>query len=367
MKTSELAAPEQLRVQRASDEAFRILTGSEPDQSAAEPAELAELAELQGHSPIIEQAVRILSGDESDRPAEANVGAAEIGHTPSSGAASDGGPRLPIGDENDISAGERLIDSQSDQSSLEDTVAPFVPSRHRFGVFAIVTATIVSFGAGVLAPQLFLDAGDDPATTSNIADAATLLKRERQRTGQLTTELAAARHDFEAQLKFTSDAVREVTQLKKSVEAVTAELGLERQKNAELTQHLQSVQSSIEPCDTPDCVAKNQRRPAVGPGDSTSTPEVKIDPELVRLLTRANELLAQGNISGARSVLERAVEMGSARASFMIAETYDPGILAGWKTFGTRGDPAKAREFYAKAAAGGIEEAKGRLAKLAQK
>jgi hypothetical protein len=363
MKTSELAAPEQLRVQRASDEAFRILTGSEPDQSVAEPAELAE---LEGHSPIIEQAVRILSGDESDRPAEAAVGAAEIGHTPSSEAASDGGPRLAVGDEIDHSAGERLIDSQSDQS-LEDTAAPFVPSRHRFGVFAIVTATLVSFGAGVLAPQLFLDAGDDPVTTGDIADAATLLKRERQRTGQLTTELAAARHDFEAQLKFSSDAVREVAQLKKSVEAVVAELGLERQKNAELTQHLQGIQPSIEPCDTPDCVAKNQRRPAAGPGESTSTPEVKIDPELVRLLTRANELLAQGNISGARSVLERAVEMGSARASFMIAETYDPGILAGWKTFGTRGDPAKAREFYAKAAAGGIEEAKGRLAKLAQK
>jgi hypothetical protein len=91
------------------------------------------------------------------------------------------------------------------------------------------------------------------------------------------------------------------------------------------------------------------------------TSETKMDPELVRLMGRANELLAQGNINGARVVLERAVEMGSAKASFMIAETCDPHVLSGWKTFGTRGDLSKAREFYGKAAAGGIEEAKDRL------
>jgi len=78
-------------------------------------------------------------------------------------------------------------------------------------------------------------------------------------------------------------------------------------------------------------------------------------------MARANELLGQGNISAARIVLERAIEMGSAGASFAIAETYDPRVLSDWKTYGTRGDAAKAREFYEKAAVGGIEEAKDRL------
>jgi len=82
------------------------------------------------------------------------------------------------------------------------------------------------------------------------------------------------------------------------------------------------------------------------------------------LMARANGLLAQGDISGARIVLERAIEMGSAGASFAIAETYDPRVLSGWKTYGTRGDAAKAREFYAKASASGIEEAKDRLESL---
>ena len=60
-------------------------------------------------------------------------------------------------------------------------------------------------------------------------------------------------------------------------------------------------------------------------------------------------------------MLERAAETGSAQASFMLAETYDPIILSTWGTYGTRGEAAKARELYAKAHAGGIQEAKDRF------
>ena len=42
----------------------------------------------------------------------------------------------------------------------------------------------------------------------------------------------------------------------------------------------------------------------------------------------------------------------------MLAETYDPAILTAWGTYGTRGEVTKARELYAKADAGGIQEAK---------
>jgi len=45
----------------------------------------------------------------------------------------------------------------------------------------------------------------------------------------------------------------------------------------------------------------------------------------------------------------------------MLAETYDPAILFTWGTYGTRGEAAKAREYYAKAHTGGIREAKDRL------
>jgi TPR repeat protein len=81
----------------------------------------------------------------------------------------------------------------------------------------------------------------------------------------------------------------------------------------------------------------------------------------MRLIARASALLAQGDIGSARAVLERAADMGSARASFMLAETYDPRILSAWGTYGTRGEIARARELYARAQAGGIQEAKDRV------
>jgi hypothetical protein len=83
--------------------------------------------------------------------------------------------------------------------------------------------------------------------------------------------------------------------------------------------------------------------------------------ELVRLIARATGLLRQGDIGAARVVLERAAELGSASASFVLAETYDPRVLAKWGASGTRGDESKARELYARAAAGGVKEAAERF------
>ena len=82
--------------------------------------------------------------------------------------------------------------------------------------------------------------------------------------------------------------------------------------------------------------------------------------EAAGLLARAKALLGQGNIGAARVVLERAAETGSAQATFALAETYDPNVLATWRTFGTRGDVMKARDLYARAYDGGIKAAKDR-------
>ena len=82
--------------------------------------------------------------------------------------------------------------------------------------------------------------------------------------------------------------------------------------------------------------------------------------EAAGLLARAKALLDQGNIGAARAVLERAAETGSAQATFALAETYDPNVLATWRTYGTRGDGTKARALYARAYDGGIKAAKDR-------
>jgi len=62
----------------------------------------------------------------------------------------------------------------------------------------------------------------------------------------------------------------------------------------------------------------------------------------------------------------RAAETGSAQALFALAETFDPAVLSAWGTFGTQGDVTKAQELYAKAFAGGVQEAKDRLVALRQ-
>ena len=83
-----------------------------------------------------------------------------------------------------------------------------------------------------------------------------------------------------------------------------------------------------------------------------------------RLLLRANALLRRADISGARPLLEHALERGSARAAFMLAETYDTRVLEAWRVHGISGDSAKARAFYQLAQAGGIEDAKKRIETL---
>ncbi len=83
-----------------------------------------------------------------------------------------------------------------------------------------------------------------------------------------------------------------------------------------------------------------------------------------RLLVRANALLRQADISGARPLLEHALGHGSARAAFMLAETYDARVLKSWSARGVLGDSRKARELYEKAQAGGIEDAKARIESL---
>jgi hypothetical protein len=88
--------------------------------------------------------------------------------------------------------------------------------------------------------------------------------------------------------------------------------------------------------------------------------------DISRLMTRARALLRQGDIAAARNVLERAAETEDAAALYALAETFDPAVLRSWNVLGTRGDPARARELYAKALVGGVHEARERLTGLSR-
>ncbi|WP_027547717.1 hypothetical protein [Bradyrhizobium sp. WSM2254] len=244
-------------------------------------------------------------------------------------------------------------------------------------------------------------------------------QRERQRADQLARDLAKASRDLDAQTERASKATEEAARIKQAGERDSAELrnlllrereraeGLERdlasahRENGALAAKIPSAASPPattgkavreEPLSAParpiqnrpvqdkpvqdkpvrDKPVQDQDTAAHSQGGAQVNPK-EVNPKEVnpnegaqaaKLIARASVLLEQGNIGAARIVLERAAEMGSARASFVLAETYDPLILPNFGTYGTQGDPTRAQNLYARAEAGGIKEAKARFEAL---
>lgn len=101
--------------------------------------------------------------------------------------------------------------------------------------------------------------------------------------------------------------------------------------------------------------------PPLGGETSVKAEPAKADD---RLVTRAEELFRQGDVSGARLLLERVLASGHARGAFLLAETFDPNVLSKLGTLGLKGDAAKAREFYRQAQTLGMAQARERLEAL---
>jgi len=198
------------------------------------------------------------------------------------------------------------------------------------------------------------------------------LRIEKDRAEKLSRELAAVQRTVEAQAAMAADRdalAREGAVLRKalrqmSMEAAAIEeaLAKERARNRELERALLQDRASL-PMETAETKPEPERPANQEPATLTKEAAAEVD-EVARLMTRAKELLQQGNVGPARAVLERASELGSASALFALAETYDPDSLETWGTSGTQGDPIKAKDLYGKALAGGVTGAKGRLEAL---
>ena len=93
-------------------------------------------------------------------------------------------------------------------------------------------------------------------------------------------------------------------------------------------------------------------------------PSAMSSAEEAKFVARAESLIKQFDFVGARLLLGPALEKGSARAAFMMAETYDQQILRSLQAYGVRGDAQMAREFYQLAVAAGIEKARERVEAL---
>ncbi|WP_373851943.1 hypothetical protein [Bradyrhizobium sp.] len=224
--------------------------------------------------------------------------------------------------------------------------------------------------------------------TSAGKSGAADLQKERERSARLEQDLATARRDSEVRTATAAKANEEVLLQRKATEADAAELKQLRAESAGVKAqnfflsrsaiYAYEAQGRKELGAASDVLTTGSPGPAksgyIGvaanpiaeqappaPARTVIQPASEQVAEAAGLVARANSLLRQGDVGAARLVLERAVEMGSAQASFALAETYDPLVLAKWGTYGTRGDASKARALYAKADAAGIKAAKARL------
>jgi hypothetical protein len=101
---------------------------------------------------------------------------------------------------------------------------------------------------------------------------------------------------------------------------------------------------------------------AAAPATPAAPAARRIDPdELAALLKRAKGLLAIGDITAARLLLERAADAQEAEAALMLAGTYDPQVLGVQDMRSITPDPAMARAWYQKAAQLGSADARRRL------
>jgi hypothetical protein len=210
------------------------------------------------------------------------------------------------------------------------------------------------------------------ATTAQYRQA---LDEERARGAALASELAMARREIETNVVSLNKARDDAAQFKQIAETTTVGLQQERDRADALSQELAMARGSAQQATDTRIALKHAANSQIAhvtqaveePASKQPATAVSQDgPDPAKLMARAGALLDQGNISAARTVLERAAATGSALASFTLAETYDPVILSTWRTYGTRGDVAKARELYAKAHARGIQKAKDRLEALDQ-
>lgn len=111
--------------------------------------------------------------------------------------------------------------------------------------------------------------------------------------------------------------------------------------------------------------AAHQRQIETRPPPVEAAPARRLDAdELATLLKRANGLIAIGDIASARLLLERAADAQEAGAALLLAQTYDPAVLGTPDARSITPDPAKARDWYRKAAKFGSQEAQQRLSQL---
>ena len=215
---------------------------------------------------------------------------------------------------------------------------------------------------------------------------ATRLNAERERSDRGAQDLATVREELANRISAEAAARMELAQVANRLEETenewTARLNAERERSEGIARDLATVReelaSRVASAPIADDIktgstttnrltsatAPDPSKMTIGRGGSSISAMGTSAVDEARLIARAQFLTGQGDVATARHFLERAVGAGSARAAFLLAETYDWRALRALQVFGVRGDTKKALELYGVASRGGIDNAKERMSAL---
>ena len=104
--------------------------------------------------------------------------------------------------------------------------------------------------------------------------------------------------------------------------------------------------------------------PALGTAPGPATAPGLGGEDMTARLEAARGLVHDGDVLGARAVLAEAALASVPEAAYVLAETYDPNVLAMLGITDVRAEVELARLFYERALAGGVAPARQRLEAL---
>ena len=228
---------------------------------------------------------------------------------------------------------------------------------------------------------------------TNEKEWTTKLNAERKRSDGAARDLAAVRAELADRINVEASARRDKTELEKLIKANetewTSRLNAELERSEVIARDLATVQAELAkriaaeasapptndftstiksasvPTDRMATVTKRDPlRMTIGRSDSSTSTVVALAVDEAKWMARAQFLIGQGDVAGARHFLERVVEGGSANAAFLLAETYDWRMLRALQVYGVRGDTKRAMDLYGMALEGGIDKAKEKISAL---
>ena len=192
------------------------------------------------------------------------------------------------------------------------------------------------------------------------------LANERHRTEALTRDLDVARIEQDRLIQSRGEAADQLAKETERADTLARDLDITRRKIADLTQALSVADAELQKARDETTVSAQRAVPDVevtGSLPSTNTASAG-DQDFI---SKADDLLKQGNVAGARLVLEHGLRAGgSALLVFTLAKHMIRTDLAGGGSLVSAGDAQKARELYNQAAGAGVQIARERIANLPQ-